>query len=255
MGDETTMDSVDLVLLSSALEQFPYKLNITRADGVMVFANTRFMDGVLEHARRNAIGQYNILQDPDLEAWGIKEHVLRAFAGETVTTRGVKFPNKELVGVRYGKEQAFHSIYQDITSYPVFGADGGLTHVVTYFVPVESALCHTGVMAAKRFIETHAGESPSVGKIAKSAGLSVSRLAELFLSETGFTVHDYCLDVKMRYVCACLIHPEWSIQEAFEKAGIAYNSHYTAVFRAHAGMTPRQYRRAKCHLPTGNKDE
>lgn len=242
------MELVDLELLATALENFPYKLNITRADGVMVFANRRFMDGVLEHAQKSAIGQYNILLDPNLEAWGLKDHVARAFAGETVTTRGVKFPNKELVGIRYGKEQAFQSIYQDITSYPLFSAEGVLTHVVTYFIPVDAALRHSGVMAAKGYIEAHAGETLSVGRIAVAAGLSVSRLAELFLSETGFTVHDYCLDVKMRYLCSCLLHPEWSIQEAFEKAGITYNSHYTGVFRQHVGMSPRQYRVAKAHL-------
>ena len=67
------MELVDLELLATALENFPYKLNITRADGVMVFANRRFMDGVLEHAQKSAIGQYNILLDPNLEAWGLKE--------------------------------------------------------------------------------------------------------------------------------------------------------------------------------------
>lgn len=237
-----SLHPLDENTLFAVLEQFPYKLNVTSVDGVMVYANSRFMEGVLEHARQSAVGQYNVLQDPEIEAWGIKDHVIRAFAGEVVTTRGVKFPNKELIGIRYGKEQAFQNLFQDITSFPLRDSEGCLTHVVTYFVPVDITLRHGAVMAAKTYIELHWMEPLSTMVIARAARLSASRLAELFHVETGFTLHDYYLDTKMRNLCDCLLHPDISVQEAFEMAGISYNSHYTRLFRKHTGVSPREFR-------------
>ncbi len=228
--------------LTAALEQFPFSLNISLADGIMVFANSKFMEGTLESARKEAIGNYNILTESNLEVWGLKNHVERAFNGEIITTRMVKFPNKEMIDFRYGKEHAFINIYQDITSFPLFDDQGQLTHVVTYFVPSEKCYDRIEIMAAKAYIDNHWSEPLSISMIAKEVNLSASRISSLFKSEVGFTLHDYYLDTKMRHLCERLTHPDLSISDAFSAVGIAYNSHYTALFKDHTGMPPRQYR-------------
>ncbi len=230
-------------LLVAVLDQFPYKLHISRADGVLVYANRRFLDELLDETRTTAFGTYNILTDPAIEAWGIHDHVLRAFAGETILTQAVRFPGKELAGVRVNRSQVFQNLYQDIFSYPIRNADGVLTHVVTYFVPVEATPRHQGVMAAKAFIEAHWQENLPVREIARNAQLSASRLAELFREETGFTLHDYHLEVKLRQLRTLLLDPTHPIQKAFELAGFSYNSHYVRLFRSTTGMSPRQYRK------------
>lgn len=151
----TEEETLPLDTLMAILEQFPYKLHISSADGVLVYANQRFREGLMEQTRTTAFGQYNILEDPALESWGIRDHVRRAFTGEVVLTQGVMFPGKELAGVVVGKDQAFQQVIQDIFSYPIRNVMGELTHVVTYFVPVSTTSRHRGVMAAKTCIETH----------------------------------------------------------------------------------------------------
>lgn len=235
-------------VLMAILEQFPYKLHITRADGVLVYANPRFRVGLMEQTQATAFGQYNILEDPDLEAWGIRDHVQRAFAGETVLTQSVRFPGRELAGVVVDREQAFQHLYQDIFSYPLRDAQGKLTHVVTYFVPVNVTPRHHGVMAAKRHIEDHWNEPLTVAVLSREVKLSASRLSELFREETGFTLHDYHLEVKLRHLRELLLSPENSIQKAFELVGFSYNSHYVALFRKATGMSPRQYRQQRTRL-------
>jgi len=226
-----------------ALDQFPYKLHITRADGVLVYANRRFLVELMDETRTTAFGSYNILSDPAIEAWGIRDHVLRAFAGETVSTQAVRFPSKELAGVRVERNQAFQNLYQDIHSYPIRNTEGELTHVVTYFVPVKVTPRHHSVMAAKTHIESHWQEPLTVGEIAREAQLSPSRLAELFREETGFTLHDYHLEVKLRQLRTRLLEPDCTIQKAFELAGFSYNSHYVRLFNNATGMSTREYRK------------
>lgn len=241
-------DALPLEVLIAILDQFPYKLHISRADGVMIYANPCFLEGLMEYTQANALGSYNVLDDPALESWGIRDHVMRAFSGETILTQGVRFPGKELAGVVVGKEEAFHHLFQDIFSYPIRNGAGQLTHVVTYFVPVNNAPRHYGVMAAKSFIETHWTEPLTVDAIAGAVKLSPSRLSELFREETGFTLHDYHLEVKLRHLRELLLYPNHSIQKAFEMVGFAYNSHYVKMFRKATGMSPRQYRQQRTSL-------
>lgn len=233
---------LDFKTLEAILEQCPYSLNVTRVDGTMVFANSRFMEGVIEEVRNNAIGNYNILTEPNMDVWGLKAHVTKAFEGERITTKMLKFPNKELIDIRYGKEYAFVNLYQDITSFPVFDESGILSHVVTLFVPSEKHFERTEIMAAKAYIDTHWVEPLTINSIAKHVNLSVSRLTSVFKAETSLTLHDYYNDTKMRHVCELLTRPDLMIYEVFNKCGIAYNSHYSSLFKACTGMTPRQYR-------------
>lgn len=229
------------------LNQCPYSMHISNAEGTMVFANNRFMEGVLENVRNHVLGQYNIFSEPELDAWGLREHVTKAFKGELVTTKMLKFPNKELVDIRYSKEYAFVNIYQDITSLPILNPEGQLTFVVTLFVPSEQHFERIEVMEAKAFIDNHWFEPLSIQEIAKHVNLSISRLAQLFKAETGFTLHDYYHDIKMRHVCELLVHPDLKISDIFNRCGIPYNSHYSSLFKAYTGMTPRQYRAHKKH--------
>lgn len=227
------------------MNQCPYSMHISNAQGTMVFANSRFMEGALDDVHNHAIGHYNIFLEPQLDAWGLRKHVTKAFKGELVTTKMLKFPNKELVDIRYGKEYAFFNIYQDITSMPIFSPEGQLSFVVTFFVPSEKHFDRSEVMEAKAFIDAHWIEPLSIQEIAKHVSLSVSRLTQLFKAETGFTLHDYYHDIKMRHICELLIHPDLMITDVFNRCGISYNSHYSSLFKAYTGITPRQYRANK----------
>ena len=235
----------NLLELKNILDQFPYKLNISDANGVMVYANPLFMEGVMDHVQNEAIGQYNIFDEPNLEKWGIKEHISKAFKGEKVITKMLKFPNKELVGIRYEKETAFWNLYIDLTSFPIFDEQHNLIYVVSIFAPSQEHFNRDEIMRAKSFIDENWLEPLTLSKISRHVNLSASQLAKVFKTETGFTLHEYYHDVKMKHVCQLLTRSDLMISEVFSQCGISYNSYHIQQFKLYTGLTPRQYRAHK----------
>lgn len=227
------------------LNDFPMKINISDRYGVMVYANEAFFEKTLDEARRNAIGTYNIKEEKALEAWGLKEHVEKAFRGERVLTRNLKFPNRDLEGVRYGKDFAFTTIYNDIYSYPILNQENELQYVVSVFVPVRTYEAREEVGKAKEFIETHWQEPFSNAKVAKIVNLSSSNLHRVFKIDTGFTPREYYFEVKLNKIMEKLTDLNLSVSQVFSLCGVDYNSYYVRLFRKKTGMSPIQYRKSR----------
>jgi len=232
--------------LGQIIEDFPCSINITAADGTMVYANQAFLAGTLPEAQ-NELGKYNILQEPMLEKWGLKEHTARAFRGERVVTAGLELPNRELVGDKFRMDYAFISIFQDITSFPIFDEKGGLLYVVTVFIPVRKTFGREEVHRARNYIEEHWREPYEAKAVAAAANLGVSRINRLFKEDTGFSPHDYYIDLKISHLQKNLADANISVAKAFAECGLDYNSYYVSMFKRKTGMTPSQFRRRNRH--------
>lgn len=223
----------------------PYALTISRSDGLMLYANQKFMEGVIDEVKQSAIGHYNILQEPHLSSMGIGDHVRRAFIGQTVTTTMLPSPKRTQIGTRYEKDQVFSSGFHNLISYPAFDEGGKLAFVVTILVPQVLNSNRSETLLAKDYIDKHSQEPFNAKAIAKASNLSVSRLSTLYKAETGTTLHEYYLSVKIGNICRALLSQEQSITDVFESCGASYNSHYTKIFKAITGLTPSQYRKKK----------
>lgn len=232
----------DLEGFKKIFDLFPYRLNISDADGFMVYANDAFFEGTLPKVRDAAIGQYNILQEPLLEKWGLTEHVRRAFQGERVYTPGLRFPNRDLVGSKYGRELAFFTLYNDISSFPIFAEEGRLRYVVTTYIPVREYTARDEVMRAKEYIDARWTEPFSTKQVAQTAHLSITSFVQLFRNETGITPHQYYTQIRVARLREALCDGGLSIAQAFDLCGMEYNSYYTALFKKHIGLTPKQFR-------------
>lgn len=241
-GESFPRENDEPEVFKKILDLFPYRLNISDADGFMVYANDAFFEGTLPKVRDAAIGQYNILQEPLLEKWGLTEHVRRAFQGERVYTPGLRFPNRDLVGSKYGRELAFFTLYNDISSFPIFAEDGRLRYVVTTYIPVREYTARDEVMRAKEYIDAHWTEPFRTKQVAQTAHLSVTSFVQLFRNETGMTPHEYYTQIRMARLRETLCDGGLSIAQAFDLCGMEYNSYYTALFKKHIGLTPKQFR-------------
>lgn len=236
-------DRIGLEVFKQILDRFPYSVNITAIDGTMIYGNEAFFTGVLSDARESALGSYNILQEEMLEKWGLTEHIEKAFRGEQVVTLDLEFPNRSLIGTIYGKSYAFFSLYNDINSFPIFDEAGRLLYVVSVFIPVRKYTASDEVAKAKEYIEAHWAEPFQTKLAAKAASLSLSAFLQLFRKETGFTPHDYYMEIKMNHLKEKLRNTRIPISHAFNECGIDYNSYYTSLFKAHTGLTPGQFRK------------
>ncbi len=229
-------------VFKEVFDLFPYRLNITDANGYMVYANEAFFKGTLPKVRTDAIGQYNIRHEPLLEKWGLTDHIHRAFRGEAVYTPGLRFPNKDLIGSKYDRGIAFFTLYNDVSSFSIFTEDMQLRYVVTVFIPVREYSARDEVVCAKEYIEAHWLEPFSTKCAAQAAHLSVTSFVQLFQSETGITPHQYYVQMRLTRLRNMLINSNHSIAQSFELCGMEYNSYYAALFKKHSGLTPKQFR-------------
>ena len=232
----------DLVLFKQIVDLFPHRINISDPHGFMVYGNEAFFDGTLSGVKEASIGRYNIFQEELLSKWGLSEHIKKAFQGERVYTPGLRFPNRDFIGSKYGGDYAFFNLYNDVYSFPILGMDGSLRYVVTTFVPVREYLARDEVMKAKEYIETHWREAFSTKAAARAANLGVTSFVQLFRKETGMTPHEYYNQLRMTRLRDLLLTSSLSVAQIFDACGMEYNSYYTTLFKKLHGMTPKQFR-------------
>jgi len=79
--------------------------------------------------------------------------------------------------------------------------------------------------------------------LARQVRLSVSRLAHLFLRETGMPPLQMMRFVKLRKVAALLSSSQLSVKEIAHAAGFRTVPHLGRLFKVRYGVTPREYRR------------
>lgn len=233
---------LDEKYLKVLLDNFPYSINVTDAQGVVVYANKKFLEGTNDGVGEREIGNYNIFNEENLEKWGLKAHIEKAFCGEEILTPNLKLAYKETQG-KYSKEYDFVTIYHDIHSFPIKDEAGALRYVVTLFIPVKKSVGRCEVISAKEYIEVHWLEDFHINKIAKFSNMSPSRLITVFKETAGMTLHEYYIEVKMTHLKDALKKENMSITNAFLETGLAYNSYYVKMFKMKVGMTPREYKK------------
>jgi transcriptional regulator GlxA family with amidase domain len=82
----------------------------------------------------------------------------------------------------------------------------------------------------------------SLRRLARSAGISQSRLHHLFKRETGTTPAHYFHLLKLERACDLLVMTTMSVKEVMNRVGIEDRSHFDREFKRTYGLTPAQYR-------------
>ena len=82
----------------------------------------------------------------------------------------------------------------------------------------------------------------SVAAIAKVMGTSPYHACRVFRERTGYTLHGYLTEQRLRRGLTRLAEGE-EISEIAERLGFASHSHFTAHFRGAFGVTPSEFRR------------
>jgi transcriptional regulator GlxA family with amidase domain len=99
------------------------------------------------------------------------------------------------------------------------------------------------ITKGREYLENHWRAKFDLNAAAKASGLSRGHFEKLFKTHTGFTPHEYYLNIKIRMLQKKLIDTNLSVSRAFEECGMEYNSHYLGVFKDRTGMPPMQYRK------------
>lgn len=79
--------------------------------------------------------------------------------------------------------------------------------------------------------------------VAAELGVSPFHLSRVFRTETGTTVHQYLLRIRMQEALSRL-HNEPRLSRLAHDLGFSSHSHFTETFRRHFGESPAQVRAA-----------
>ncbi len=117
--------------------------------------------------------------------------------------------------------------------------------VVRIFDTVElhhnSAMPSTVVKALKIIREESAGSITRAG-VARKAGISPSRLAELLQERTGRSFTELVREARVERACELLLATEMSMAGIAAECGFCDQSYFTHVFQRLKKTTPKQYR-------------
>jgi AraC-like DNA-binding protein len=227
------------------VKSFPYPMHIAAADGTLLEANDAFLNFFKVSSNDKISGKFNVLLDIGLEKWGIRDYVLRAFRGEVVQVYDIKVPVQDLVQRFSNEELATESIYQNITSFPVYDRDRNLVCVVTVFITSRMYVDQGVIARGKDYMDTHWQDKFDIDKIANHVYMSKYHFTRQFKKHTGMTPYVYYQEVKMTKLKEKLCDKSISINQAFGECGMDYSGYFSKLFKMKFGMTPSQYRFSK----------
>lgn len=88
-------------------------------------------------------------------------------------------------------------------------------------------------------------EPLQIEDMAGAVGLSASRLSHLFKEETGRSVVDMLIHMRLRQAALLLEHSARTASEIAQDVGFRNYNHFTNQFKAHYGSTPVSFRNGK----------
>lgn len=230
-------------LFAEIIRHFPYPMHICAPDGTMLLANEAFLRFAKISNPEKLYKKHNILSNPNLESWGVKDFVVRAFQGEAVRIYDIKVPYQEIVE-RLGDDKTLltGSLYHDITALPIRGGNNELLYVVFIFITSREYQGKEEIIKGKEYIDNHWNEKFDIDKLAQAVYISKYRYARLFKQYTGMTPYCYYQEVKIEKIKKKLCESNLSIPQVFAECGVNYNGNFVKVFKQKTGMSPSEYR-------------
>lgn len=233
----------DKDLFVQIVKHFPYPMHICAPDGTMLLANEAYLKFAKISNPEKLYKKHNILHNPSLERWGVKDFVLRAFQGEVVHIYDVKVPHQEIIE-RLGddKEVVSESIYHNITAFPINDSNNQLQFVVFIFSTSRYYQDRLEIAKGKEYIDNHWKERFDIDKLVSIVHMSKYHYIRLFKQHTGMTPYNYYQDIKFNKLKEKLCDGSLSITQIFDECGVNYNGNFAKKFKQKFGMTPSQYR-------------
>ncbi|WP_276618756.1 helix-turn-helix domain-containing protein [Syntrophomonas wolfei] len=230
-------------LFIEIVKHFPYPMHICAPDGTMLLANEAYLKFAKISNPERLYKKHNILQNPNLERWGVKDFTVRAFQGEAVYAYDVKVPHQEIVDqLGDDKELVYGSMYHNMTALPIRDSNNKLLFIVFIFITSRYYQDREEIIKGKEYIDNHWREEFDIDKLAGIVHMSRYHYTRLFKQHTGMTPYSYYQEVKLGKLKEKLCDTNLSITQVFEECGVDYNGNLAKIFKDKLGMTPSQYR-------------
>lgn len=212
-------------LFIKIIKHFPYPMHICAPDGTMLLANEDYLKFAKISNPDKLYNKHNILLNPNLERWGVKDFIMQAFQGEVAHLYDVKVPYQEIIE-RLGdhKELVCKRLFHNITSLPIYDNSNQLIYIVFIFVTSRSYEDRDEIIKGKEYIDDHWKEEFDIDKLAGIVHMSRYHYTRLFKQHTGMSPNNYYQEVKLNKLKEKLCDTNLSITQAFEECGVSYKN-------------------------------
>ena len=111
--------------------------------------------------------------------------------------------------------------------------------------PLRKGAVHSRCVAsAKAALAARPCEQADYAALAKACGVSYSTLRTAFRGETGNTLGQYQLGLRLDEARRLLVQTDVPITEIAERSGFCNQKHFSSLFKRKTGVTPFVYRRS-----------
>ncbi|MEK3909962.1 response regulator [Paenibacillus sp. FSL H7-0331] len=98
------------------------------------------------------------------------------------------------------------------------------------------------VTLIKGYIEEHYAKDLTIAEIAATVYLTTTYICLLFKQETGMTINDYVIEVRLREAKRMLADPQHKTYDICYAVGYKDPSYFSKLFKKHTGLTPSEFR-------------
>ncbi|MCR5008601.1 MAG: helix-turn-helix domain-containing protein [Oribacterium sp.] len=98
-------------------------------------------------------------------------------------------------------------------------------------------------LACMEYIENHLHDRITVNSIAYELDMNASWLSTTFSKEVGMSISEYIRSKKIAAAKYLLTTNEYSCTDIAEYLGFSTESHFSALFTKHEGISPKEYRK------------
>lgn len=230
-------------LFYAMISSLPYPVMIFGPDGRLAFVNRAWETMFHVPDSRPLIGNYNVLDDPDMKRWGHSGSVLQAYQGNMVELHDVKAPLQEIVNKHGDRRLCEELLFHTICCFPIHLEAEEAPHVAVLYVTTREYHGRAEVLQGTEYIQKHWMEEFDLDRVAASVYISKYYFTRLFKKHTGMTPHEYYLGVKIEMLKEKLAEKNLSIAQSFAACGLSYTDSSATMFRRKVGMTPSEYRK------------
>ena len=203
-------------LFSNIIDFFPYGIEVFDKNGATVMINRAFLYEFEIPDKDMIIGKYNIFKDPDLERLGLMDMIREVFNGKTFTVTDVDVPLKSIRDYYQNGPAGVVAMFQDCTGFPIFNADGNVSHVVIMFITRRVYKGNVSMAKAVEYMESNWDKDFNLKETAAAAGLSPYHFTRVFKNDKGMTPYSYYIKYKLGRLMELLRDVNIPVKEAFD---------------------------------------
>jgi AraC family transcriptional regulator of arabinose operon len=94
----------------------------------------------------------------------------------------------------------------------------------------------------KHYIEAHSTAKVTLEQVARHVGLSVSRAVHLYKAVFDQSIMQHTIEVRLALAKERILYSSFTLEQIADSCGYASYSYFHRMFRAHFGMSPKDYR-------------